>query len=224
MRKNFIFGGIIKQIKGAKLSYDSFEDVIEHLVSRWQQTDKIILRQLFPLLAEGKPVFPKRLAELTGKDLVSVEQALINGRTSRDEEGNVIELFGIMQMPARHRIQIGQVCLFSCCALVAQMVPLLLGRTTKIESVDPISNRLVILDISPSGIQSVEPLSTVGTLVITKQEEVLADVRSAFCMHVHHFSDAESAQEFIILDSRRYLVTIQQFNEASRRLFDAIWG
>ncbi|MDU0458525.1 MAG: organomercurial lyase [Geobacteraceae bacterium] len=206
------------------MSYDSFADAIEHLVSRWQQADKIILRPLFPLLAEGKPVSPRRLAELTGKDLVSVEQALINGRTSRDEEGNVTELFGIMQMPARHRIQIGQVCLFSCCALVAQMVPLLLDMTTRIESVDPISNRLVTLDISPSGIQSVVPLSTVGTLLITNQEDVLADVRSAFCTHVHHFQDAESAQEFVAKDSRRYLVTIQQFNEASRRLYTAIWG
>jgi len=206
------------------LSYDSFEDVIKHLVSRWQQADKIILRQLFPLLAEGKPVSPKRLAELTGNDLVLVEKALISGRTSRDEEGNVIELFGIMQMPARHRIQIGQVCLFSCCALVAQMVPILLGKPTRIESVDPISNRLVTLDTSPSGIQSVEPLSAVGTLVITNQEEVSTDVRSAFCTHVHHFPDVESAQEFIAKDSRRYLVTIQQFNEASHRLCTAIWG
>jgi len=206
------------------LSYDSFDDVIKHLVSRWQQADKIILRQLFPLLAEGKPVPPKLIADLTGKGMVLVEQALINGRTSRDEEGNVIELFGIMQMPARHRIQIGQVCLFSCCALVAQMVPLLLNLPARIESVDPMSNRLVTLDISSSGIQSVKPLSTVGTLVITKQEEVLADVRSAFCMHVHHFPDAESAQEFVANDSRRYVVTIQQFNEAARRLCDAIWG
>ena len=206
------------------MSLDSFDNLIEHLVSRWQHADKTILRQLFFLLAEGRPVPPSRLAELTGKDMVSVEKALINGRTSRDEEGNVIELFGIMQMPSRHRIQIGQICLFSCCALVAQMVPLLLSRSTIIESVDPISNRLVRLDISPSGIQSVEPLSTVGTLVITKQEEVLTDVRSAFCMHVHHFPDAESAQEFIAKDSRRYLVTIQQFNEASRRLCTAIWG
>lgn len=206
------------------MSYNSFDDVIKHLVSRWQQADKKILRQLFPLLAEGKPVSPKRLAELTGKDMVSIEQTLLNGRTSRDEEGNVTELFGIMQIPARHRIQIGQVCLFSCCALVAQTVPLLLDMPTRIESVDPISNRLVTLDVSPSGIQSVKPLSIVGTLVITKQEEVLTDVRSAFCTHVHHFPDADAAQEFVDKDSRRYVVTIQQFNEASRRLCTAIWG
>ncbi len=206
------------------MSYDSFEDVIAHLVSRWQQADKTILRPLFSLLAEGTPVSPKRLAELTGQDLVLVEQALISGRTSRDEDGNVIELFGIMQMPARHRIQIGQVCLFSCCALVAQMVPVFLGKPARIESVDPISNRLISLDISPLGIQSVAPQSAVGTLVITNQEEVLSDVRSAFCTHVHHFPDAESAQDFIAKDSRRYLVTIQRFNEASHRLCTAIWG
>lgn len=206
------------------MSLDSFNDTIMHLAARWKDADKPFLRQLFPLLAEGSPVSPGYLAEITGKDIVNVELALVNGRTSRDENGHVVELFGIMQTPACHRIRIGQVSLYSCCALVAQMVPLLLGKTLAIESRDPINNRLVVLNVSPAGIISVEPHTAVGTLVITDQELVLSDVRSAFCTHVNLFSDSASAQEFVNKDSRRYVVAIEQFNEASRRLYAAIWG
>ena len=83
---------------------------------------------------------------------------------------------------------------------------------------------MVILNVSPDGIKSVEPHTAVGTLVITDQEQVLSDVRSAFCTHVNLFADSESAQEFVNKDSRRYVVAIEQFNEASRRHYAAIWG
>jgi hypothetical protein len=104
------------------------------------------------------------------------------------------------------------------------MVPLLLDRTATIESVDPISHRLIKIQVSPSGVESVVPQQAVGTLVITTQEQVLEDVRSAFCMHVCYFPDEGTAAEFVAADSRRYLVGIQQFHEAARQLTDVIWG
>jgi alkylmercury lyase len=206
------------------LSFNSFEKTIEHISLRWRQTNKILLRQLFPLLAQGRPVSPTQLAQITGIDVRTVEQALIESHTDRDMQGNVIELFGISQAPTLHRIQIGHVCLFSCCALVSQMVPLLLSQTATIESVDPVGHRLIRLTVSPTGIQSVEPYSAVGTLVLTSAEQVLKDVRSAFCMHVHHFPDTDSAQEFVNIDPRRYMVSIQQLHDAARQLTAAIWS
>ena len=206
------------------MSFNSFEKTIEHISLRWQPTNKILLRQLFPLLAQGKPVSPTQLAQIAGIDVPTVEQVLIEGHTDRDMQGNVIELFGILQTPTLHRIQVGDVCLFSCCALVSQMVPLLLSQTATIELVDPIGHGLVRLTISPTGIQSVEPYSAVSTLVLTSAEQVLKDVRSAFCMHVHHFPDTNSAQEFVNIDQRRYIVSIQQLHEAARQLTAAIWN
>ena len=206
------------------MSFNSFEKTIEHISLRWRETNKVLLRQLFPLLAQGRPVQPMQLAQITGNDIPRVEQALSDGHTDRDKQGNVIELFGITQVPTLHRIQVGHACLFSCCALVSQMVPLLLSQTAVIESVDPVGHRLVRLAISPTGIQSVEPESAVGTLVLTSAEQVQKDVRSAFCMHVHHFPDTDSAQEFVDLDPRRYVVDIQQFHMAALQLTAAIWS
>lgn len=123
------------------MSLKKFEETIEHLKTRWKDTDRDFLRQLFPLLADGRPISLTHLAEITHKDIATVEQELTKGYTGRDSDGNVIELFGVMHTPTLHRIQLGQVCLFSCCALVAHMVPLLLDQMATIESVDPISHR-----------------------------------------------------------------------------------
>lgn len=205
------------------MSLSKFEETIEHLKTRWQHADKNFLRQLFPLLADGRPIPLTHLTQITHKDIVTIEQELVKGYAGRDSTGNVIELFGVMHSPTLHRIQLGQVCLFSCCALVAHMVPLLLDRTATIESVDPISHRLVKLQVSSSGVQLVEPQQTVGTLVVTTQEQVLKDVRSAFCMHVCYLPDEGTAEEFIAADARRYMVSIQQFHEAACKLTSALW-
>lgn len=202
----------------------SFEKTIEHISMRWQQKNKILLRQLFTLLAQGRPVPPTQLAQITGNDVPTVEQALIDGHTDRDKQGNVIELFGITQSPTLNRIQVGNVCLFSCCALVSQMVPLLLSQNVTIESVDPVGHRLIKLTISPTGLQSVEPDSAVGTLVITEADQVQKNVGSAFCRHVHHFPDVGSAQEFVNKDPRRYVVDIKLFHKVARQLTKAIWN
>jgi len=205
------------------MSLTTFDDTIDHLKTRWADADKNFLRQLFPLIADGRPISPSRFAQITQKNVATVELELLKGNIDRDSEGNIIELFGITQAPTLHRIRLGEVFLFSCCALVAHMVPLLLDRPATIESVDPVSHRLTTIQVSSSGIHSLEPQRAVGTLVVTTQEQVLNDVRSAFCMHVCHFPDQETAEEFIAADSRRYLISITDLHNAARQLTDALW-
>ena len=202
----------------------SFENTIGYLVSRWQPTDRTLLRQLFPLLAQGKPIPPSRLAEVSGRDVATVEQALGEGHAGRDHRGRIVELFGIALTPARHRIQIGSICVFSCCALVSHVVPLLLSQTVIIESVDPISGRLVRVFASPAGLHSVEPSGAVATLVATTEQQIEQDVRSAFCMHVHHFADADSAGEFARENSGRFVTNLLTFNDAALQLGRAVWS
>ena len=197
---------------------------IGHLASRWQEADKSILRKLFPLLAEGKPISPTRFAQTTDKDVVTVEKALQIGRTDRDDYGRVIELFGVMLIPTPHRIMVEGVALFSCCAMVSQMVPSLVGKDATVESIDAINNKVVKIRISPKSIRSVEPKDAVATFVMTNQEDVLRDVRSAFCSHVRHFINTETAREFIRMNPKRYIVGMDQLHQIARQLQDMIWG
>jgi hypothetical protein len=114
-------------------------ETIGHLAARWVHADKRILQEVFPLLAEGRPVPVERIVAAAGAAPSSVEEALESGRAGRDTEGRVVELSGLMLGPTMHRVMIGDKALFCCCALLAQLVPTLLERPVTVESVDPVS-------------------------------------------------------------------------------------
>lgn len=124
-------------------------------------------------------------------------------------------LFGIGHLPSSNRIQVGSVCLFSCCALTAQMVPHLLSCTATIESVDPVGRRLVRLTSAPARIQSTDPSGASATLVVTTEEGVQKDIASAFCTHIHHFPNVAFARAFASADPRRYVVSVEELHEAA---------
>lgn len=198
---------------------------IGYLAARWRDRDRdtTILRHVFPLFAEGRPVSPTRLARVVGKDVAEVEHALERASTHRNQQGHVVELFGIMLEPTLHRVQVGKVALFSCCALDAHMVPLLIGQTATVESVDPVCHRVVRVTISASGVQTVEPDGAVGTLVVAEEAEMQRDVRAAFCNHVCHFPNREIAAEFARADSRRRIVDMDDLHQAARQLWAMVW-
>ncbi|UCD37599.1 MAG: hypothetical protein JSW54_12345 [Fidelibacterota bacterium] len=199
-------------------------ETIEHLTARWVKPDKSILKPIFPLLSEGQPVSVRRIVEATGANVESVEQSLELGMTSRDLQGDVTELFGITLAPTTHRLHIGDTTIYSCCALIAQMVPLLIQEQVTIESVDPISHGIVRLRVAPSGIETVDPEGMVCTLVRTDLQDVLGQVSAAFCSHVHHFESPETACKFVAADSRRYTLDVSRFHETAGELYDAIWA
>ncbi|UCC85030.1 MAG: hypothetical protein JSW46_09000 [Gemmatimonadota bacterium] len=199
-------------------------ETIEHIAARWAEPDLRLLRQVFPLLAVGQPVAVDRIAQVTGSDPHEVERALLLGRTGRDEEGRVTELFGVMLAPTVHRVEVDEAALFCCCALTAHLVPILTRETAKVESVDPVSRRLVRLTISPSGVRSVEPETAVGTLIRTDREGVLGDVGANFCGHVQHFASSESAAEFVARVPGRYVLAMDEYHESARGLYSAIWS
>jgi hypothetical protein len=199
-------------------------DTIGHLTARWAHADKRILRVVFLLLAEGKPVPVTRIAEAAGVALSSVEQALELARAERDVEGRVVELSGLMLSPTMHRVEIGDIALFSCCALLAQLVPALVGRPVRVESVDPVSRHLVVLDVAPEGVTAVDPPEAVGSFIVTEPSGVAQDVGASFCRQVYHFASPDSARAFVAADRRRYTLGIDKLHEAARMLYQEAWA
>ncbi|UCH11295.1 MAG: hypothetical protein JSU61_05240, partial [Fidelibacterota bacterium] len=191
--------------------------------SRWEQADKSILRAIFPLLASGDPVTVERIARATGAEVAVIQTALQVGRADRNSKGWVTELFGITTLPTTHRVEIKGVVLYSCCALVAQMVPMLVDQPARIETVDPISRRLVRVELSPTRLVGIEPPQAWGTLVRTELEAMQLNVGEAFCNHIHNFSSQKTAEQFAGQDERRYILKMEEFHDVARQLTRAIW-
>ena len=203
---------------------EAVAQTVRHLAARWAKADKQILRQVFPLLAEGRPVPVRRISEATRVAPSVVEAALDSGRAERDEEGRVVELSGLMLSPTLHRVMIGDVALFSCCALLAELVPAFIERPVSVESVDPVSRHVVKLVITPKGVAEVKPEEAVGSFVVTEARSMAVNVNAAFCRHVHHFASYESAKAFVGLDHRRYAIAIGDLYDAAQMLYREAWA
>ncbi len=203
---------------------EKISTVVQFIADRWRLADKTILRNTFPLLAEGRPVTVERIAASTGSHAAAIEQELGHGRVGRDTEGRVTELFGLQLDPTFHRVEVGGIVLFTCCALVSHMVPYLTGKGAEVESVDPVSRQLVRLTITKNGVESVNPTSSVAALVVVDPESAKADARSNFCEHVHHFASRESAHQFGGKIKRRFTVEIEQLHAIAKELFCEIWA
>ena len=209
------------------MSASAFDVRIERslvpVVARWADQDKALLRPLFALLADGQPVEVRRLARTLNRDSNEVEATLRESLASVDARGRVTELFGVTHELTSHRIEIGGTTVFSCCALVAHILPALIGRSARIESIDPVSGRVVILNISDQVLERYEPVSVMGSMVDTDPESVKMRPRSSFCCHVKHFATRATAQQFSRDDSTRYVLPIEDFHRAAQWLGSAIW-
>jgi len=199
-------------------------DTVDHLVSRWAQADKALLRSVFPLLAEGRPVSLGRIGEATGASESTIEEALLVGRAGRDPQGRVTELFGITLTPTLHRVEVEGVCLFTCCAVIAHMVPALVEGSATIKSVDPEDRRIVRVSLGPTGTLEWDPPEAVGCLVEAKLLDVMTNVGAAFCSHVHHFVNPESARRFTQANPARFAMEMPDFHAVSVLLHQKIWA
>jgi alkylmercury lyase len=197
--------------------------LIDRLAERWAGADRATLRQLFPLLATEGPVPVDKLAEVTGRSGRDLDALLESGRAGRDERGRLIELFGISIDPTRHRVEVDRRALFACCALVAQVVPPLVDRPARIESIDPISRRIVRLDVEPGGVRRTEPPGAAACLVLPDRDAMAADVGAAVCTHIRHFESPGTRDRFISADRRRFGVGIDQLHSAALTLHERIW-
>jgi alkylmercury lyase len=199
-------------------------ETVKQLAARWASGDKQLLRQVFPLLALGKPLPISTIVEVSGSSRQKVEEALRLGRAGCDSDGQVIGLSGLVLTPTMHRIEIDGVTLFGCCAVLSQLAPSLVGKPATIESVDPVSRRVVKVTVTPEEITAIDPPEAVGSLIVTDPKGVNEDVAANFCSHVHHFSSAQSAGEFVAADSRRYVVEMRELHGTARLLHQEVWA
>lgn len=199
-------------------------DTLSHIAARWAHADKRVLHFVFPLLAKGKPVTVAQITEVAHATPAAVEKALELGRAGLDPDGRVVELSGLTLNPTMHRVQIGDVALFSCCALLAQLTSLLVDDSVRIDSVDPVSRRVVRIVVEPGSVTAIDPPEAMSSFVATDASSMLRNVSDSFCRHVQYFASSETASEFIEADDRRYALGIPNLHEAARLLFKEVWA
>ncbi len=197
-----------------------FTETIDLLADRWRAAGSLLPG--FGMLAEGRPLPIDRLAAETGIEVDRLRELLVSVRSRFDEEGRLVDLFGMTLEPTPHRLEIGSKVLFSCCALWAQVIPKLINRSIVVESTDPVTNDLVRLSVSPVGIESLEPVGAAATMAVASAPDIAANVGAAFCRHVNHFASRDSAEAFAAESDNRSVITAEQLNDLGSLFYRAI--
>lgn len=199
----------------------SIESTIRIIAERWKKAD--VLLPAFPLLARGTPLAITDLASSTGVPAARIETAVQIGRCERDSAGRLIDLYGMTLKPTLHRIEVETKIVYACCALWAHVIPKLVERVVRIESVDPVRREIIRLTISPDRVETVEPAGATASLAHATRQAVAADVGAAFCSNVRHFVSEESAEQFAAQNPARQVVGLAELQEAAGTLYRAIW-
>ena len=199
----------------------SFESTIRIIAERWKNAN--VLLPAFPLLARGTPLAVADVARSAGVPVEQIESAVRFGRCKRDAAGRLTDLYGMTLAPTLHRLEVENRIVYGCCALWTHVIPMLVEQVVRIESVDPVRRELIRLTISPNGVQAVEPVHSMATLVNTTREAVATDVGAAFCGHVRHFVSRESAEQFAEQNPTRTVVGLGELQEAASKLYRTIW-
>lgn len=198
-------------------------ETVSHLEERWRESDRETLRRIFPLLANGARLNAGEIALQLDLSEGIVDQALSDPKIGRDSKGCLTELFGLMFAPTLQRIEIDRRVLFACCALVAQTLPRLTGKSIKIESVDPISRQSVYLDLDQSGLVSVNPPEAFASMVRTEPQALAENTAEALCNHARHFVSEETAREFAGRHADRYVVSLEELQETAQQVCRVVW-
>lgn len=146
------------------------------------------------LLAEGQPVELERLASASGWLVQDVATALRrHPGVDWDEQGRLVG-FGLTLRPTPHRFTFDGRTVFGFCASDALEFPIVLGRGGVVESTCPATGRPIRVEVTPEGVQNVNPPSAVVSLV---RPDKFDDIRGEVCALGHFFFSTEAAAEWL---------------------------
>lgn len=180
---------------------------------------------LYRLLAEGEPVSEARLAERAGLARDEVAAALGEWPgVYRDDAGAIVGFWGLtpQELPP-HRLEIGGRQLWGWCSWDTLFLPVVLGRTARVESVCATTGEPVRAVVRPDGLESVSPGGAVISF-LRPDGPFGSDVVASFCHHVLFFASPEAGERWIGERDDVFLVSPKQGFELGRLVWEAKLG
>jgi alkylmercury lyase len=180
-----------------------------------------IVSPTLDLLAGGKPASPEEIAAAAGKSPEVVRGALDRFPSAEwDEQGRIVGL-GLTLQLTPHRLEMEGRILFAWCALDALFLPVLLRRSASIESPCRGAGELVRVDVTPDGIEVVEPSSAVVSIVAARD---LVNIRSVGCNNTHFFSSPEAVSRWLEKHPEANILSVEDVFRLGRMIAEGVLG
>lgn len=182
------------------------------------QADPEALRRVMPaairLLAKGEPVSPVEIAAEANLPLSRVETALRDlGDVEWTPDGRV-EGMGLTARETPHRIRIGEIDLYTWCAMDTLFFAAILDRQVEIRSPDGATGEPLRIVADGRHIVAADPPSIVVSWFVDPSAD---GVRAAACQYGHFFASPDSAATWLAQYPRGGVLLLDEAMEAARR-------
>jgi alkylmercury lyase len=172
------------------------EELVEQLARRWlQQRAWQRLRDQLPLLrllARGEPVSWEELADALGEPVERVRARLGTWEElALDEHGRICGA-GLSVVPTPYRFLLGDRLLWTWCAFDTLLFPCWLEQPGRVEAQCPESGTPIRLEVTPAGLERLEPETAVISLRLPAAVEPCSNVRVTFCAYSRFFASPEA--------------------------------
>ncbi len=182
-----------------------------------------LLPHVVRLVADGRPVEPREVAEAAGLPVGQVEGFLrAQPGTDWGDDGQIAG-FGLTLRPTPHRFVVEDRVLYTWCATDTLVFPTILGRGAVVESTCPVTSRPIRLEVTPEAVVAVEPPTTVVSQVHPAQ--AVEDIRGMVCRHGHFFSSPQAASDWAAEHPEGQLLSVNDAFACARAACEALgWG
>jgi len=164
------------------------------------------------LLSKGEPISPDELAEAWGMPLEQVkaifEQASTLGTLQLDDSGNMVGS-AISLIPSSHKFRVNGKTLYAWCAYDAIYAPGVIGFDAVIESIDPLTNEQIQIEVSPDGVMESKPEGVVTT-VVGMDADARGGAESPRCSQMQFFASEENARDWSVNYPEVSIMTLDQ--------------
>src|SRR5712692_9245463 len=179
--------------------------------------------RLWREIARGGPVSPQRVEQIASALDIEQQTAheVLDKMCERDGEGNVVGIAGLSQNQHPHRFTVNGIRLATWCAWDSLFLPVMLQQTALVSSRCPTTGEVIRLTITPEGVTSYQPVSTVISIVIPQPTrnalESVEEIWTTFCHHVHFFASPRAAREWVAAQGQEIaILTIEEAFELGR--------
>jgi alkylmercury lyase len=207
-----------------KLHERDREQLTEQLVASFTSFPETFRRLIVPALRElagGQPVQPERLATHAGLPLEQTIALLRESGGEWDPSGKLLVGLGLTSVPTPHRFEVGGHTLWTWCAVDSLLFPVAIGAPARLSSPDATTGDPVRIDLTPTGVQRVEPAGAVVSIVTSRVD--LAQIRPAICGNQNFYRSPATAAPWLAAHPDGHLLPVADTFEVYRRVALRVW-
>lgn len=207
-----------------KPNLEEYIEALEACLPVFTHQDQRTALAIYRKLSRGHPVTDGQLGaalDVPGREARRLRTTpAVDSLVYENSDGEILGFGGLAAAPMHHRFEVDGIPLWTWCAWDSLFIPELLGKTAQVTSSSPSTDAEIRLRVSPSGVESVVPASTVVSFLQPGNEFAggAENIMAAFCHFIYFFESETIGWEWVAGHPGTFLYSLSEAEELSRRI------